>query len=145
MINVSYRIEPISVQVLLTALNDGHIKQWRNLEIGRDVMQADRASYITSIMAGIPILPLVFDGTKSPWIVLDGEKRFSLLLGFFHNKYPVFDSQYFSVGGEKYYRDLPMYLKRRFISTKIPCIVINPPTPEEAIANIKKRIKINFD
>lgn len=83
MINVSYRIEPISVQVLLTALNDGHIKQWRNLEIGRDVMQADRASYITSIMAGIPILPLVFDGTKSPWIVLDGEKRFSLLLGFF--------------------------------------------------------------
>lgn len=145
MINISYRIESISVSNLLEALDDGRIKSWGDLEIGEEVVQGNRDSFVTSIMAGVPILPLVFDGTHNPWKLIDGEMRFSLMWGFYNNKYPITNSVYLPINGQKFFKDLPVFMRRRFLTTSIPCIVLNPATSSAAIPDIIERIKTQFE
>lgn len=138
---ITTRIELISVKTLIEGLEDGHIEPNRNLfELGRYIPQEDRLDFIESLMAGMPVLPFVFDGTDRPWQVLDGEKRLALILAFFAGKFPIEDSPYLCVGGEKYFEELPLFKRRRFLSTKIPCYVINPPTSPGAVNDIKKRM-----
>lgn len=138
---ITTRIELIPVKTLIAGLEDGHIEPDRNLfELGRSIPQEDRQDFIVSLMAGVPVLPFVFDGTDSPWQVLDGEKRLALIWAFFAGKFPIEDSPYLFVGGEKYFEELPLFKRRRFLSTKIPCYVINPPTSSGAVNDIKKRM-----
>lgn len=138
---ITTRIELIPVKTLIEGLEDGHIEPNRNLpELGRYIHQKDRQDFIVSLMAGMPVLPFVFDGTVRPWKVLDGEKRLALIWAFYAGKFPTDNSPYFFVGGEKYFEELPLFKRRRFLSTKIPCYVINPPTSHEAVNDIKRRM-----
>lgn len=138
---ITTRIELISIKTLIEGLEKGHIVPDRNLyELGRGIHQDDRQDFIVSMMAGIPVLPFVFDGTYRPWRVLDGEKRLALIWAFSAGNFPIEDSPYLFVGGKRYFEELPLFKRRRFLSTKIPCYVINPPTNPNAINDIKKRM-----
>lgn len=138
---ISTRIELIPVKTLIEGLGDGHIEPDRNLfELGRYIPQEDRQDFIVSLMAGVPVLPFVFDGTVRPWRVLDGEKRLALIWAFYADKFPIEDSPYMLVGGQRLFGELPLFKKRRFMSTKIPCYVVNPPTSGAAVSDIKNRM-----
>lgn len=138
---IATRIEMIPIRSLIEDLEDGHIKPDRDLyELGKHVPQDDRQDFIVSLMAGMPVLPFVFDGTDRPWRVLDGEKRLALIWAFFTGKFPIDNSPYLFVGGENYFEELPLFKRRRFLSTKVPCYVINPPTSPKAVKDIKKRM-----
>lgn len=138
---ITTRIELIPIKTFLEELEVRHIVANRDLyELGSYISQYDRQDFIVSMMAGIPVLPFVFDGTDRPWRVLDGEKRIALIWAFYAGKFPIQDSPYLFVGGKKYFQELPLFKRRRFLSTKIPCYVINPPTSPTAINDIKNRM-----
>lgn len=138
---ITTRIELIPVKTLIEGLEDGHIEPDRDLfELGRYISQEDRQDFIVSLMAGMPVLPFVFDGTGRPWRVLDGEKRLAVIWAFYADKFPIVDSPYMLVHGQKLFGELPLFKKRRFMSTKIPCYVVNPPTSRAAVNDIKNRM-----
>lgn len=138
---ITTRIELIPIRTFIEKLEVRHIVTNRDLyELGQYIPQYDRQDFIVSMMAGMPVLPFVFDGTDRPWRVLDGEKRIALIWAFYAGNFPIQDSPYFFVGGEKYFEELPLFKRRRFLSTKIPCYVINPPTSPAAINDIKNRM-----
>lgn len=138
---ITTRIELIPIKTLIEGLEDGHIEPDRNLfELGRYIPQEDRQDFIVSLMAGVPVMPFVFDGTDRPWRVLDGEKRLALIWAFYSNTFPIEDSPYMFVGGQKLFGELPLFKKRRFMGTKIPCYVVNPPTSRAAVNDIKNRM-----
>lgn len=138
---ITTRIELISVKTLIEGLEERHIVPDSDLyELGSDIPQYVRQDFIVSLMAGIPVLPFVFDGTVRPWRVLDGEKRLALIWAFYANNFPIEDSLYMQVGGQRLFGELPLFKKRKFMSTKIPCYVINPPTSLGAVNDIKKRM-----
>lgn len=138
---ITSRIELIPVRILIEGLEEGHIVSDRDLyELGRNISQPARQDFIVSLMAGMPMLPFVFDGTDRPWRVLDGEKRLALIWAFYADKFPIENSPYILVGGRSFFGELPLFKKRKFMSTKIPCYVINPPTSQIAIKDIKHRM-----
>lgn len=135
---ITYRTESIPVKSLIEGLDRGLIFPDRDLyKLGRDVPQCDRKDFIVSLMVGMPVLPFVFDGTDRPWKVLDGEKRLALIWAFYTDKFPIEDSPYMLVGGQRYFSELSLFKKRKFLSTKISCYVINPPTSPTAVNDVK--------
>lgn len=138
---ITYRMESILVKTLIEGLEDGHIEPDRDLyELGRSILQIDRQDFIVSLMAGMPVLPFVFDGTIRPWKVLDGERRLALIWAFYADIFPIMDSPYMMVGGQRRFSELPLFKKRKFLSTKISCYVINPPTSPAAVNDVKNRM-----
>lgn len=142
MAEISSRVELLSVRTLLMGLDNENIVTSHNLyDVGEKVIPSYRKDYIVSLMIGVPIIPLVIDGTTKPWRVLDGEKRLALLWAFSENKFPIEDSPYMYVGGRMYFDDLSLFRQRRLMSTKIPCYIINPPTSQGVVDDIKNVIK----
>ena len=138
---ISSRIEFIPVKILIEELEERHILSDKDLyEVGQNIHQNDRTDFIVSLMAGMPVLPFVFDGTVRPWKVLDGVKRLALIWAFYEGEFPIEDSPYLFVDGRRFFEELSLFKRRRFLSTKIPCYVINPPTGQKAVNDIKKRM-----
>lgn len=138
---ITTRIELITIKSLVESLENRIIMLESDVyELGRDVPQYARQDFIVSLMAGMPVLPFVFDGTDRPWRVLDGKKRLALIWAFYADKFPIEDSPYMLVGGQRFFGELSLFKKRKFMSTKIPCYVINPPTSQAAVNDIKNRM-----
>ena len=139
--SVTSRVEPISVNALLRGIDEGHIFAQGLDDIGRNVVSEDRGLFISSLMAGVPVAPIYFDGTTNPWQVLDGEKRLALIWGFAHDRFKVEVQTGSNRKESLFFKDLPQFFKRRFLMMKLFCYVINPPTSKATIEIIKNRIK----
>lgn len=139
---ISSRVELLSVKTLIMGIEENKIIPPFDLcEAYNRIRQTDKMDFIISLMTGFPILPLVFDGTVRPWRILDGVKRLALIWAFYNNEFHIDDTRYMFIGGEKCFDDMPLYRRRRFLSARIPCYIINPPTKESTVDDIENKIR----
>ena len=144
---ISYRIENIPISVLLRGIEEHHIfLQDRNINRGFIHWSDEkRGKYINSIFAGMPILPIIFDGTTRPWKVISGKEALTAILDFYNNKLKISRSKYIPLVSPFYYNNIPFFLKRKFVSTRIQCYVINPPTSVLDVKEIKDFFSSFYD
>lgn len=139
----------MTIGELLYGLRDGRIadSSVRQVadDLSTDALSVDKgASYVESVIIGMPLLPLVFDGSVMPWKTIDGVKRLAALLAFANSKYKLGESSYSRLPKFQYFDDMSPFLRNRFMRAQIPCYIINPGTPKEIIDDIKKRIRTSF-
>ena len=80
--NISFRTQTITVEKLLEGIRGLHIV---DSSIRNNVEYPQCSEYIESVMMGLPLLPIIMDGSRVPWSILDGKKRLSVILGFANN------------------------------------------------------------
>ena len=85
--DINFRIQPMTVEKLLCGLRDNHIEDFTVRKFVNELFVNRSASYVESVIIGLPLLPIVFDGSVTPWYVIDGVKRLAALLAFANNKY----------------------------------------------------------
>ena len=139
--DINFRSQPMTVEKLLCGLRDNHIEDFTVRKFVNELFVNRSASYVESVMIGLPLLPIVFDGSVTPWYVIDGVKRLAALLAFANNKYPLGESSYSRIPRFQYFDEMSFILRNRFLRAQIPCYVINPGTPREIIEDIEERIK----
>ena len=146
---INFRSQIMTIGELLYGLRDGRIADSSVRQVADDLsadeLSVDKsASYIESVIIGLPLLPLVFDGSVMPWKTIDGVKRLAALLAFANSKYKLGESSYSRLPRFQYFGDMSLFLRNRFMRAQIPCYIINPGTPKEIIDDIKKRIRTSF-
>lgn len=139
--DITFRTQAMSVKTLLDGIAGRHIINDEVFYYAGRLLRLQSSDYIESVMVGLPLLPLVLDGSKSPWGILDGIKRLSTIWAFANNEIGLEIINYSRLRENTYYRDMPPYLRNRFLRAQIPCYIINPGTPKDIIDDIEKRIK----
>ena len=139
--DINFRSQTMTVEQLLYGLRDGHIADFAVRKYADELSINSSASYVESVIIGLPLLPIVFDGSVTPWYVIDGVKRLAALLAFANNRYQLGESSYSRLPRFQYFDDMSFFLKNRFFRAQIPCYIINPGTPKEIIDDIEKRIR----
>lgn len=134
----------MTVEKLLYGLRDNHIDGFAVRNFTNELSVNRSASYVESVIIGLPLLPMVFDGSVTPWYVIDGVKRLAALLTFANNGYQLGKSSYYRIPSFQYFDDMNIILRNRFLRAQIPCYIINPGTPRDIIDDIEKRIRRNM-
>ena len=140
---ITFRTQTMAVETLLNGIADRHIINDDIFYYAGKLLRRQSSEYIESVMVGLPLLPLVLDGSKSPWGILDGVKRLSTLWAFANNQISLETANYSRLH-ENYFQDMTLFLKNRFLKAQIPCYIINPGTPKEIIDDIRNRIRTNL-
>ena len=140
---ITFRTQTMAVETLLNGIADHHIINDDIFYYAGKLLRRQSSEYIESVMVGLPLLPLVLDGSKSPWGILDGVKRLSTIWAFANNQISLETANYSRLH-ENYFRDMTLFLKNRFLKAQIPCYIINPGTPKEIIDDIRNRIRTNL-
>ncbi len=139
--DINYRSQTLTVEKLLYGLREGHISNLAVRDYTKELSVIRSASYVESVMIGIPLLPIVFDGSITPWYVIDGVKRLAALSAFANDEFQLENASYSRSPKYQYFDDMSLFLRNRFLRAQIPCYVINPGTPKEIIDDIEKRIR----
>lgn len=138
--NISFRTQAITVEKLLEGIRGLHIVDSSICNnVGK--LHPQCSEYIESVMMGLPLLPIIMDGSRVPWSILDGKKRLSVIWGFANNVFSLNTANFSRLSGISYYEYMSPFLKKRFLSAPIPCYIINPGTPPMLIEEIQKRIR----
>ena len=139
--DINFRSQTITVETLLYGLRNKQIEDVAVRKFSRELHIEKSASFVESVIISLPLLPIVFDGSVSPWYVIDGIKRLATLLAFANNKFQLENAFYTRSPQFQYFDDLSLFLRNRFLKAQIPCYIINPGTPKEIIDDIEKRIR----
>lgn len=137
--HINIRLQPITVDELMAGIAADRIQKDRELD---DVPApaSERSRYVESVLVGIPSPAFYIDGTKQPWIVLDGVKRLECLEDFVADRLPLKGMEYMVEYEGLVFSRLSAYVQNRFRNTRMMCYVMNPGTHSDVTANIKKRI-----
>jgi len=139
--DINFRTQTMTVEKLLYGLRDNHISNLSVRNYTNELSVTRSASYVESVMIGLPLLPIVFDGSITPWYIIDGVKRLAALLAFVNNKFQLERTSYTRSPQFQFFDDMSLFLRNRFLRAQIPCYIINPGTPKEIIVDIEKRIR----
>lgn len=142
--DINFRSQTMTVEKLLCGLRDNHIEDFAVRNYANELSIYKSASFVESVIIGLPLLPIVFDGSVTPWYIIDGVKRLSALLAFANNSYQLGESSYSRIPSFQYFDDMNFFLRNRFLRAQIPCYIINPGTPREIIEDIEHRIRKNL-
>ena len=162
---VSYRIEIISVYDLIRRFEEKFFLQSEDLLAGAgqrmngypksvlsqkdnhfhyyagESQERRKSTLIDAIIAEMPVFPIVFDGTSRPWKVIAGEETVEAILDFYYGKIKRLSGNRYMITRRDRFSDMSFFLKRKFLSSKIPCYVINPPTSGMEVQEIKNFFK----
>lgn len=137
--DISFRSQTMTVEKLLAGMRDGHIDFKR-----QDYDSFTSSAYIESVIIGLPLLPIVFDGSKAPWRIIDGSKRLQIIWDFAFNRFRLDDASFYHMPEHLSFDEMNPYLKNRFFKAVVPCYIINPGTPPDVIYEIRKRIRTDL-
>ena len=136
--SINIRSQQIPVYALVQGVREGRIVYGN---YSYRVSQTSASKYIESLILNIPSSPLYFDGTISPWRVIDGVKRLSCILDFVNNSFPLRGLEYVGIYDHCPFSGLPPFIQSRLMNSPVHCYVVNPGTPTDVVDNIGKRIK----
>ena len=139
--DINFRSQTMTVEKLIYGLRNNHIEDFAVRNFANELSVNKSASFVESVMMGLPLLPIVFDGSVTPWYVIDGVKRLAALFAFANNRYQLGESSYSRIPSFQYFDDMNFILRNRFLRAQIPCYIINPGTPREIIEDIEHRIR----
>lgn len=142
--SISFRTQTMSVERLLDGIANHHIVNDAVVNYVAELSPRRSSDYIESVIVGLPLLPLVLDGSKSPWGILDGIKRLSAIWAFANNQISLETVNYSRLHENIYFHEMNPYLRNRFLRSQIPCYIINPGTPKDIIDDIERRIRTNL-
>lgn len=142
--DINFRHQTMTVENLLYGLRDGQIHDVSVRKFAKELSVKKSASFVESVMIGMPLLPIVFDGSISPWYVIDGVRRLAALLAFANNDFQLENASYSRLPRFQYFDEMSPFLRNRFLRAPIPCYIVNPGTPMEIIDDIEKRLKIRL-
>lgn len=136
---ISFRTQTMTVEKLLNRLEDGDIED-RHV-IYNLYSSINYSRFIESVITGLPLLPLIFDGSRAPWRIIDGAKRLSVIWNFANNNIQLLKTNDSRIPEYTYFEGMSIFLRNRFLDAPIPCYIINPGTPTYVIDDIQERIK----
>lgn len=140
---ISYRTQTMTVEDLLYGLRNGNIDDYDVIKCNNSlILPRRRSQFIESVIIGLPLLPLVFDGSRAPWYIIDGVKRLSVIRSFAKNEIQLEETSYSRLQRYTYFRGMSPFLQNRFLKAPIPCYIINPGTPPDIVNDIQDRIQI---
>jgi len=135
----------MTVEDLLYGLKNGKIEAYDVLKYDKfSILPQNSSLYIESVIIGLPLLPLVFDGSHATWFIMDGAKRLSIIWNFAHNSTPLKRTYYSRLPEYTNFEDMSPFLRNRFLKAPILCYIINPGTPTDIIDDIQERVRIKL-
>jgi len=136
--SINIRSQQIPVYALMQGVSEGRIVYGNH---SHRVSQLSASRYIESLILNIPSSPLYFDGTISPWRVIDGAKRLSCIRDFVNSRFPLSGLEYIRMYDNCLFSGLPPFIQSKLMNSPLHCYVVNPGTPPDVVDNIGKRIK----
>lgn len=105
---------------------------------------ADKSDYIESILVRIPSPSIYVEVNGSgKFSAIDGNERLQALKKFKDNQFPLQGLEYFPEQTGKYFRDLPMSIRRRLDETRIQINILDRGTGKAEADNFKRRLGKN--
>lgn len=142
--DVDIRQQNFAVYHLMKMIAHNEIDLRREKEYQRNssawnVKQKSRL--IESLLMRIPLPIFYFDGSESPWKIIDGLHRLTTLFSFLNGEsFKLTDLEFLTDLEGSTFFDLPFKYKRVIEEFSIEAYVINPGTPNKVKFNIFHRI-----
>lgn len=142
--STDFRMQYFTIRELMQRMGD-------ELLIGKRVLRKQwnrqkQISFIESVLSGIPIASVYFDGSKPRWTVLDGVERLCAIEDFVNNAFPLKDLNLLSPDYEdKFFRNFPFAVKRRFMNTPVIGYVLTTELSKEVLELIFKRLNGEYE
>lgn len=137
--STDFRIQHFSVKELMLRIKDEQLiysriqyKMWE---------RSKQIQFIESVLCGIPIASLYFNGSRPKWTVLDGVERLCALYDFVNNEFPIYDLELLpKVYENKFFSDFPPAVRRRFLNTFVYGYVLTTELTDDVLNSIFRRL-----
>lgn len=137
--STDFRMQHFSIRELMYRMGDAQLIIQR--ETGKKWGTGKQIRFIESVLCGIPIASLYFDGSKPQWTVLDGVERLYAIKRFLNNEFPMRSLQLLSLDYEnRFFNDFPPAVRRRFLNASVIGYVLTTELPKEVLRNIFERL-----
>ncbi|AXE16693.1 DUF262 domain-containing protein [Runella rosea] len=142
--DVDIRQQTFIVGDILWKIKYNEVELWRE-----DVYQrrsnawtlTQRSRLIESLIMRIPLPIFYFDGSESPWKIIDGLHRLTTLYTFIEeDQWELKDLEFLTEYEGFKYSELPFRYQRAIQQSTIEAYIINPGTPKQVKFNIFQRI-----
>jgi len=142
--DVDIRQQRFAVREIMEMITESEIELWREDDYQRKSNAWDpkrKSRLIESLIMRIPLPIFYFDGSNSPWKVIDGLHRLTTLYTFIKGEsFPLSDLEYLKDLEGSTFFELPFKYRRVIETFNIEAYLINPGTPDKVKLNIFKRI-----
>lgn len=146
--DINIRMQHFTVSEIVEMFNENSIDILSEDDLQRHSGlwdQEKKSLFIESLMIKLPIPMFYFDGSQKPWRIIDGLQRLHTIYSYLNpateKRFKLKGLEFLGEeGDDRYFDELPGYLKGRIMGSQLEAYVINPGTPEGVKYNIFKRI-----
>lgn len=136
--STDFRMQHFTIRELLDRINTGQLYCKRVME--KEWHEEKQVRFIESVLSGIPIASLYFNGSQSKWNVLDGVERLYAIECFVNRRLLLHDLELLSSKYETTFIELPPYIRRRFLDTHVIGFVLTTELPRDVLNSLFKRL-----
>lgn len=137
--STDFRIQHFSIKELMLRIKDNQLIasriQYKKWEKHKQIQ------FIESVLCGIPIASLYFNGSTPRWTVLDGVERLYSIEAFVNNEFSLNNLELLSPMFENmFFNDFSPAVKRRFLNTSVYGYVLTTELPNDVLHSIFERL-----
>lgn len=115
--STDFRMQHFTIRELMNDIDSGRLLLSR--AIGKEWGLLRCKSFIESVLCGIPIASIYFNGCRPQWDVIDGVERLIAIRMYVNNQLLLEDLEILPETYKGYFSDLPLPVRRRFLNTPI--------------------------
>lgn len=137
--STDFRMQHFSIRELMLRMGDNQLIANRVQSKIWDEQKQVR--FIESVLCGIPIASLYFNGSTPQWSVLDGVERLCAIEAFVNNEFALNGLELLYPKYEnKFFNDFPPAVRRRLMNTSVFGYVLTRELPQGILNSIFKRL-----